>query len=140
MSEESIPQIPDLRGRHYRFIINQGPENLKEDAKQQLLKIVKENGKYILLYSIGFVNTYSVFYLIEMTPFYRILADENTVSLDLDLETELNDKNIAKIKEIEEQIAKAEELEGETDILDGWLAKGEYLAKIADKVKSLIRF
>ncbi|KAG1138246.1 hypothetical protein G6F37_008212 [Rhizopus arrhizus] len=114
--ENQIPKIPDLYLAHYRFLINQGPAELREDAQTKLFKAINEN---------------------NMAPFYKIMMDELQVTADPTLYNNMVAKNEEELKKQDEKAANAEQNEGETEVNEALLAKADYYAKIGDKENAL---
>ncbi|KAK9762500.1 proteasome regulatory particle subunit [Basidiobolus ranarum] len=116
MSEGPIAKIPNLDLAHYRFIIHNGSEDLREDAKQKLFEGIKEN---------------------NMAPFYRLMCEELKVSIDDSLLESMEKVNEEEIQKLDEKLQDAEQNAGETEVSDVLLAKAELYAKIGDKEKAL---
>ncbi|KAG1053858.1 hypothetical protein G6F46_007477 [Rhizopus delemar] len=114
--ENQIPKIPDLYLAHYRFLINQGPAELREDAQTKLFKAINEN---------------------NMAPFYKIMIDELQLTADPTLYNNMVAKNEEELKKQDEKAANAEQNEGETEVNEALLAKADYYAKIGDKENAL---
>ncbi|KAG1149897.1 hypothetical protein G6F37_003305 [Rhizopus arrhizus] len=117
--ENQIPKIPDLYLAHYRFLINQGPSELKEDAKAKLFEAIKEN---------------------NMAPFYKAMTEELQLPLDQALYDSMVANNEEELKKFDEKAANAEQNEGETEVNEALLAKADYYAKIADKENALAAY
>ncbi|PHZ08256.1 PCI-domain-containing protein [Rhizopus microsporus ATCC 52813] len=117
--ENQIPKIPDLYLAHYRFLINQGPVELREESKTKLFEAIKEN---------------------NMAPFYKIMAEELQVPLDQSFYNQMVAKNEEELKRLDEKAKNAEQNEGETEVNEALLAKADYYAKIGDKESALAAY
>ncbi|CEG73911.1 hypothetical protein G6F70_000470 [Rhizopus microsporus] len=117
--ENQIPKIPDLYLAHYRFLINQGPVELREEAKTKLFEAIKEN---------------------NMAPFYKIMVEELQVPLDQSFYNQMVAKNEEELKRLDEKAKNAEQNEGETEVNEALLAKADYYAKIGDKESALAAY
>ncbi len=111
--ESALARIPDLRVAQKKFLLQHATSDqtasAKSALKQSLLKDISEQ---------------------EMTPFYRICCKELGWKQDETLEADLKVKNEAKLKELEEKIADAEENLGESEVREALLAKSDYLAQV----------
>ncbi|KAI8972986.1 26S proteasome subunit RPN7-domain-containing protein [Pilobolus umbonatus] len=116
LDDNQTPKIPDLYLAHYRFLINQGPVELREDAKKSLFNSIKEN---------------------NMAPFYKIMVEELQVPLDTTLYNQMKTKNEEELKKFDEKVVDAELNQGETEVNEAFLSKADYYAKIGDRENAL---
>ncbi|KAL1925364.1 uncharacterized protein VTP21DRAFT_247 [Calcarisporiella thermophila] len=117
--ETEIPKIPNLDLAHYRFILNQGPTELREDAKAKLFQEIKDNA---------------------MAPFYQLICEDLKIQPDQAFLNQMRETNQEELKKLDERLADAEQNLGEMEINDALLAKAEYLAKIGEKEKAISAF
>lgn len=77
---------------------------------------------------------------LDMTPFYKIICKQLHLPEDRSLVSSMQIANEEKLKELDENIKKAEESEGEAEIREAMVAKAHYLSKIGNKVDALAQF
>jgi len=117
MTETIVPKTPNLDLAHYRFIIANGPQEQRADAKQKLEAEIKAK---------------------NMAPFYALICqDELQKPLDKSLLETFQKANTEEIAKLEEKLADAQENLGETEISDALHAKAEYLTNIGEKEKAI---
>jgi len=121
--EEKIEQLPNLQYAEWRFLLKQ-PESIcsireKEEIKQKLLQVIKQE---------------------NMLPFYLILCDELKWSKDPELVEELNAKNEAKIKQLDDALNDATLNFGESEIRDAMQNKADFYARIGEKEKAVSQY
>lgn len=75
-----------------------------------------------------------------MTPFYKIVCKQLLIEEDAALIAQMQKANDEKLKELEENIKKAEDADGETEIREAMIAKAHYLSKIGSKAEALSQF
>lgn len=75
-----------------------------------------------------------------MTPFYKLVCKQLHLFEDQALVATMQKANEEKLKELEENIKKAEESDGETEIREAMIAKAHYLSKIGNKAEALSQF
>ncbi|CAO3617868.1 unnamed protein product [Cunninghamella blakesleeana] len=114
--DNELEKVPDLYLAHHRFIVNLGPENLKNESKQQLLKTIEEQ---------------------NMAPFYKLIVDEFKIALDQGLLERMENANKEQLQKFDDRVTDAEQNQGETEINDALLEKADYYAKIGDKENAL---
>ncbi|KAI9475659.1 MAG: 26S proteasome subunit RPN7-domain-containing protein [Benjaminiella poitrasii] len=119
IDENAVPKIPDLSLAHYRFIISQGPAELKEDAKVKLFEGIKEN---------------------NMALFYKTMVEELQAPFDQSLYDAMVAKNQEELKSFDDKAVDAEQNQGETEVNEALLAKAEYYTKIGDKENALTSY
>jgi 26S proteasome regulatory subunit N7 len=114
--DQNIPKIPNMEISKARFLLANGPKELNQQAKDLIMKHVKED---------------------EMAPFYELICKEFNFPIDNNLLNQLKKTNEEKLKQIEEKLEDAQQNLGETEISDALISKAEYLAKIGYKEKAL---
>uniref|UniRef100_A0A5K3EF25 26S proteasome non-ATPase regulatory subunit 6 n=1 Tax=Mesocestoides corti TaxID=53468 RepID=A0A5K3EF25_MESCO len=119
--DEGLERIPDLRLSQWLFqaSLSRTSADKKADLVEQIMTVIQAD---------------------NMTPFYKIVCDQLQLKEDEDLINQMQSANEAKMKELEENIKKAEESEGETEIRDAMIAKAHYLSKIGNKADALTQF
>jgi len=118
MSEEVIPVDHLITLGDLLFVINNGSQQEKSKAKEQIIQIIKEN---------------------DMAPFYEYLIENysSTFQRDAQLVSDLQKKNEETFKQLKDKLADVEENFGENEVREALLAIAEYQHKIGDKEKSL---
>ncbi|KAG2230398.1 26S proteasome subunit RPN7-domain-containing protein [Thamnidium elegans] len=119
IDDNQVPKIPDLSLAHQRFIISQGPAELKEDAKNKLFVTIKEK---------------------NMAPFYKLMVEELQAPFDQGLYDTMVSKNEEELKKFDAKAVDAELNQGETEINEAFLSKADYYAEIGDKENALIAY
>jgi len=77
----------------------------------------------------------------DMAFWYKFICQEkNLLKFDSALSQKLEDKVTAKLKEFDDKISIAEKEEGETDVRNLMIQKGEYLAKSGDRIRAIKLF
>ncbi|CAO3588158.1 unnamed protein product [Absidia cylindrospora] len=114
--ENEHSQVPDLYLAHHRFIVNHGPEELKNDSKQQLLQTIEEK---------------------HMAPFYKQVTDELQLPLDQVLLKKMEETNKEELQKFDDKVSDAEQNQGETEINEALLGKADYYAMIGDRDNAL---
>ena len=71
-----------------------------------------------------------------MGPYYRssTLASSSTLTLEASLLESMEKANEEELKKLDERLAEAEKIEGESEISDALKARANYLTRIGDKV------
>jgi len=70
-----------------------------------------------------------------MGPYYKsITSASNILALDKTLLAEMEAANEEELKKLDERLAEAEKIEGESEISDALKARANYLTRIGDKV------
>ncbi len=75
-----------------------------------------------------------------MTPYYKTVCKQLHVPVDQSLVNLMQAANDARLKELDENIKKAEESDGDTEIREAMIAKAHYLSKIGNKADALAQF
>ncbi|KAG0378118.1 26S proteasome non-ATPase regulatory subunit 6 [Mortierella sp. AD032] len=119
MSSEEVPKIPSIELSQNRFLLTSGPKETHAEAKEAILKKIKED---------------------HMAPFYELICEEQGWPVDAALLESMKKENEEALKKLDERLKDAEENLGETEISDTLLARAEHLAKIGDKEKSLTAY
>ena len=71
-----------------------------------------------------------------MAPYYRLVTSSNTLPLDNALLESLEKAQQEELAKLDERLAEAEKIEGESDIADALRARASHFTKIGDKVRS----
>lgn len=116
-----IETIPDYKLADLIFVLkSSNDQEKKASALQELLNNIKEK---------------------NLAPLYHYLhINPDTASIipwDETVYSELKEKNVAKITELEETIKKAEEDEEESNAIEGWTKLGHYYAEIGNREKAV---
>ncbi|CAO3646709.1 unnamed protein product [Mucor hiemalis] len=119
IDDNQVPKIPSLALAHYRFIINQGPAELKDEAKDDLFIAIKEN---------------------NMAPFYKLMVEELQAPFNQKLYDAMVAKNEEELKKFDDKATDAEQNQGETEINEAFLSKADYYAQIGDKENALAAY
>jgi 26S proteasome regulatory subunit N7 len=70
-----------------------------------------------------------------MGPYYKsVTSASNILPLDKTLLAEMEAANEEELKKLDERLAEAEKIEGESEISDALKARANYLTRIGDKV------
>jgi 26S proteasome regulatory subunit N7 len=73
-----------------------------------------------------------------MGPYYKsVTSASNILPLDKSLLAEMEAANEEELKKLDERLAEAEKIEGESEISDALKARANYLTRIGDKVRFL---
>lgn len=95
----------------------------------------------VLFYSWALWSCYKVFFICtDMAPFYKVFCKQLHIPVDQVLANEMEAANGSRLKELDENIKKAEDSEGETEIREAMIAKAHYLSKIGNKADALTQF
>ncbi|KAM7538303.1 hypothetical protein Aperf_G00000075278 [Anoplocephala perfoliata] len=119
--EEGLERIPDLRLSQWLFLATLDRSSVK--SKTALIEV--------MMNAIKSEN---------MTPFYKLVCKQLRLPEDQALVASMQMANDAKLKELDENIKKAEESEGETEIREAMIAKAHYISKIGNKADALAQF
>ncbi len=76
---------------------------------------------------------------VAMAPFYSWVCADLGRTVDADFLAKMKAQNKEKMVRLEEAIEDAEKNFGETERRDALMAKAEYLCKIGDKVREVVR-
>ncbi|VDO14875.1 unnamed protein product [Rodentolepis nana] len=119
--EEGLERIPDLRLSEWLFLatLDRPSVKSKDGLVKKMMDVIKTE---------------------NMTPFYKLLCKQLHLIEDQDLVATMEKANEEKLKELEENIKKAEESDGETEIREAMIAKAHFLSKIGDKALALSQF
>jgi 26S proteasome regulatory subunit N7 len=72
---------------------------------------------------------------IEMGPYYRVITSTSSLlPLDQSLLDSMEKDNAEELKKLDDRLAEAEKIEGESEISDALKARANYLTRIGDKV------
>ena len=78
---------------------------------------------------------------IEMGPYYRIITSASSLlPLDQSLLDSMEKENEEELKKLDDRLAEAEKIEGESEISDALKARANYLTRIGDKVSDFIEY
>lgn len=69
-----------------------------------------------------------------MAPFYRIVIGTSALPADQALLESMEKLNKEELEKLDERLAEAEKIEGESEISDALKARANYLTRIGDKV------
>ncbi|KAF8163849.1 26S proteasome subunit RPN7-domain-containing protein [Crassisporium funariophilum] len=119
MADEVVFPIPNLTLPQNLFILsNPLLKHLHENARKELLEGIKAD---------------------QMAPYYRSIttSSPSVVPLDKQLLAAMEKENEEELKRLDERLAEAEKIEGESEISDALKARANYLTKIGDKDRSL---
>lgn len=108
-------KLPNLDLIQLKFLVSIG----KEDAKEKLLKEVKEN---------------------NMAPFYTSLCEEFKWPIDHQLLIEMNSDNEKQLKELQDKLEDAETNFGDNEVREALLARAKYFCQIGSKQQALKAF
>ncbi|KAF7727426.1 26S proteasome non-ATPase regulatory subunit 6 [Apophysomyces ossiformis] len=111
-----LGKIPNLQLAHHRFIMSQGPAELKDESSKQLLNTIQED---------------------NMAPFYKLIAEEFKLPFDQTLYDRMAAINTEELQKFDDKVKDAEQNMGETEVNDALLGKADYYAKIGDKENAL---
>lgn len=70
----------------------------------------------------------------EMAPYYRLVTSSGALPLDNALLESLEKAQKEELEKLDERLAEAEKIEGESDIADVLRARANHFTKIGDKV------
>uniref|UniRef100_A0A1I8EV60 26S proteasome non-ATPase regulatory subunit 6 n=4 Tax=Wuchereria bancrofti TaxID=6293 RepID=A0A1I8EV60_WUCBA len=121
VEKEVISKIPNLDIAQLRFLLshNDIDSKVKKDSWEKLIELIKEN---------------------EMGPYYKLICTEIGTTMNESLFTDLKEANEKRLKEIDDEIADAEQNLGESEVRQAYLRKSEYLCKIGDKDAAVASF
>lgn len=133
MADEVVLPIPNLRMPQCLFILsNPLLTNLHSDARKELLEGIKADRQSILLLLWGY---YIDIGYIEMGPYYRIITSASSLlPLDQSLLDSMEKDNSEELKKLDDRLAEAEKIEGESEISDALKARANHFTRIGDKV------
>ncbi|CAO3615341.1 unnamed protein product [Cunninghamella echinulata] len=114
--DNELEKVPNLYLAHHRFIVNHGPEDLKNESKKQLLETIEEQ---------------------NMAPFYKLIVDEFKIPVDQSLLERMENANKEQLQKFDDKYTDAEQNQGETELNDALIEKADYYAKIGDKDNAL---
>lgn len=76
-----------------------------------------------------------------MGPYYRIITSASSLlPLDQSLLDSMEKENEEELKKLDDRLAEAEKIEGESEISDALKARANYLTRIGDKVSDFIEY
>jgi len=132
MADELVLPIPNLTIPQNLFVLsNPALKHLHDNARKDLLEGIKADRKYHL-HPNKLVSDYRE---LEMGPYYKsITSASNILPLDKALLAEMEAANEEELKKLDERLAEAEKIEGESEISDALKARANYLTRIGDKV------
>ncbi|KAJ1974643.1 proteasome regulatory particle subunit [Dimargaris xerosporica] len=116
MSDQVIPNIPDLRLAELKFLATSGPLDHRDDAKEKLVAGIFDK---------------------DMAPWYALVCDDLAIPVNSNELTRMQQANQQALAQFETQLADAEETLGETEVSELLLKKAQYLAQIGDKDKAV---
>ncbi|KAK3739537.1 hypothetical protein QZH41_016212 [Actinostola sp. cb2023] len=119
LEEEGLPNNPNLNIAQWKFVISNPDGINKEQAKKNIMDVVKEK---------------------DMAPLYEELCHELKWPVDQALLEKMKKANEEKVKELEEKLKFAEENLGETEVRDVLFSQGEYLCSIGNKEGAITAF
>jgi len=114
MEEEGLAKIPDLNLAQSIFTVKNNPSDV--ETKEKLLTSITED---------------------QMAPLYRQVCKELRWPVDTQLLSTMEEKNKAKIVELNAAISDAEENLGESETREALLKKAEFYAVIGDKEEAV---
>ncbi|KAI9019440.1 26S proteasome subunit RPN7-domain-containing protein [Phycomyces nitens] len=117
--DNTLQKIPDLYLAHHRFIINQGPVEQRQKAKNELLKEIEQK---------------------NMSPFYKVIVEELKIPFDQALYARMEAANKEELQKFDEKVVDAEQNQGETEINEALLGKADYYSSIGDKESALTAY
>lgn len=114
MAEEIVLPIPNLQlPQHYFVLTVPSLSHLHERAREDLLAGIRAD---------------------SMAPYYKLVTSAGALPRDDKLIAELEKANEEELKSLDERLAEAEKMEGETDVVDLLRSKAAYLTKIGERV------
>jgi 26S proteasome regulatory subunit N7 len=114
MADEVVLPIPNLALPQHLFTLSTPSlARLHDSAREDLLKGIKAE---------------------NMAPYYRLITPA-VLPLDQELLDEMTKANQEDLAKLDERIAEAEKVEGESEISDALRARANYLTQIADKAR-----
>ncbi|KAF4612474.1 hypothetical protein D9613_013025 [Agrocybe pediades] len=118
MADEVVLPIPNLTVPQNLFVLsNPALKHLHENARKDLLAAIKED---------------------QMAPYYKsITASSSVLPLDKAFLAQMEKANEEELAKLDERLAEAQKIEGESEISDALKARANYLTRIGDKEKSL---
>ncbi|KIM37948.1 hypothetical protein M413DRAFT_20188 [Hebeloma cylindrosporum] len=118
MADEIVLPIPNLTIPQNLFVLsNPALKHLHDNARKDLLEGIKAD---------------------QMGPYYKsVTSASNILPLDKTLLAEMEAANEEELKKLDERLAEAEKIEGESEISDALKARANYLTRIGDKERSL---
>jgi 26S proteasome regulatory subunit N7 len=133
MADEVVLPIPNNRLPQCLFILtNPQLTHLHSDARKELLEGIKADRQSIF-YNFE-ENIFDIGY-IDMGPYYRIITSASSLlPLDQSLLDSMEKDNEEELKKLDDRLAEAEKIEGESEISDALKARANYLTRIGDKV------
>ena len=133
MPDELVLPIPNLKMPQNLFILsNPLLAHLHSDARKELLEGIKADRRSILF---DYEETIFDIGHIEMGPYYRIITSASSLlPLNQSLLDSMEKDNAEELKKLDDRLAEAEKIEGESEISDALKARANYLTRIGDKV------
>jgi 26S proteasome regulatory subunit N7 len=118
MADEVVLPIPNPKMPQNLFILsNPSLTHLHSDAKKELLDGIKAD---------------------QMGPYYRIIPSAfPLLPFDQSLLDSIEKDNAEELKKLDDRLAEAEKIEGESEISDALKARANYLTRIGDKDRAL---
>jgi len=118
MADEVVLPIPNLRMPQCLFILsNPLLTHLHADARKELLEGIKAD---------------------QMGPYYRIITSASSLlPLDQSLLDSMEKDNTEELKKLDDRLAEAEKIEGESEISDALKARANHFTRIGDKDRAL---
>lgn len=114
MAEEVVLPYPNLTLPQQFFLLSTPSlSSLHADARAKLLEGIKAD---------------------QMAPYYRVVTAASALPVDAALLQELEAVNKAELDKLDERLAEAEKMEGDTDVVDLLKEKAMYLTRIGEKV------
>lgn len=77
-------------------------------------------------------------FLLEMTPYYKIVTSSSALKSDAALLEQMEKTNKEELEKLDQRLAEAQKTEGESEISDALKARANYLTKIGEKVCLLL--
>ena len=119
MAEETVLPIPNLQlPQHYFVLTTPSLAHLHAKARDDLLAGIRADA---------------------MAPYYRLVTGAGALPRDDALLAELEKANTDELAGLDERLAEAEKMEGETDVVDLLRSRAAYLTKIGEKVRTSSR-
>jgi 26S proteasome regulatory subunit N7 len=119
-AEKEAGPVPDFRLADKRFLLSRPdeicPPHEKQALKAELMDAIKKDA---------------------MAPFYRYVCESLGWPKDEALLKEMEEKNTEELNKIADKIADAKENLGDSEVLEGMLARAEYYSRIGDKTKAM---
>jgi len=73
--DQNIPKIPNMEISKARFLLANGPNELKQQAKDLIMKHVKEDGIYIHFFFSNYFNYFYLKYIFKNEIDYNLLLN-----------------------------------------------------------------